>query len=41
MNKYTYIVGLLVMGLVVFVLGLIAAERKRAAHRRKRPHPAE
>lgn len=41
MNQYTYIVGLLIMGLVVFIPGLVAAERERAAHRHKRAHPAE
>jgi len=31
MSEYTYLVGLVVMGLLVFAVGMIAAERERRA----------
>jgi hypothetical protein len=34
MGEYTYLVGLIIMGLVVFGFGMAAAGRERRAHRR-------
>jgi hypothetical protein len=33
-GEYTYLVGLVIMGLVVFAVGMVAAERERRARRR-------
>jgi hypothetical protein len=37
MGEYTYRAGLIVMGLVVFAFGMVAAQRER----RRRDHHAE
>jgi hypothetical protein len=34
MGEYTYLLGLVIMGLVVFAFGMAAAQRERRAHRR-------
>jgi hypothetical protein len=34
MGEYTYLVGLVVFGVILFTAGMIAAGRERRAHRR-------
>ena len=40
MGEYTYLVGLLIMGAVVFAIAMAGIERERRAHRRDDDAPA-
>ena len=40
-TQYTYIVGLIIMGLIVFAFGMWAAERERRASKHMHGNPAE
>jgi hypothetical protein len=40
LGEYTYLVGLIIMGLVVFAFGMAAAARERRAYRRDHRDPS-